>query len=316
MRERIVGRAQTRALTDRFRPAHRIWEYSAHRRCAGHPGVVQWFAGWVYYGNGIVVIVAIGGVVGTLSLARALGSSAAVVAVAAGAYLAYLVERNLFTCVGDHVNHETRVQWSIDRHGVLLWIALVGACVLAAATLKLRALPVAVLLTCGVFVCGYLLLRKSGANGVVAGLLKPVLIAGAWACTTAVLPLVDAGSSSAEVVAFAGYRFLYFLPAVLLPDLADVDGDKLDGRATPVTVFGSKSVRSFVVLLICFSPLLLLFTAGSPRLTILLGVDLLGLWLVGVYIWVGAAESSDFVRRTVDVLAAWPIMTFLAGNAI
>jgi len=233
-----------------------------------------------------------------------------------GTALAYAVDRMWADAPEDRANRPARVAWVNAHRG---WLALETSLFVAAAGATLPYLRWPTLL--GTALLGGLAVlhvgpRDQDALLVQGGLRKPITIAGAWAIGGTVLPILEAGQAvDLGVLLFAGYRFFFILPNVLLADWADRGGDAHAGLAPWATAWSIRQVRQAATggLLVALGGAALWGLLGDSPL--LVALDAVGLLLMLGMVW-----RSDPARPRdaflADLVVAWPLVPALWAGMI
>lgn len=265
------------------------------------------------YGSLAIPVVAAGLLMGTYALLGVSPSTPLLVVACCSAFLVYQLERVLLGGPEDTYNHPERTAW-LHRHAHFVaattGLAVVG--VLAALPL-LR--PATVLTGLLLAVPGVLYALPVGAERKrlkAVWRLKPVLIASVWAVGAALLPAVEAGVPiGGSVAALAVYRTGYILPNAVLADWPDRRGDARAGLRTPATEWSAERLVRRTALA---ASLLLALGAVSAALPLsLLAVDVLGPVLLLLVAVRRMPASRWFYGVTMDLLVAWPWVTYLVA---
>ena len=140
-------------------------------------------------------------------------------------------------------------------------------------------------------------------------LLKNIIVAGAWACTLALLPALMYGISSAPVMFVAGlFFFTYVVMASVLPDIRDIEGDARVGVHTIPVLLGERRTR-VVLVGITLAAVCLVFIPGIR----LLSLPVLALLLAGfVYVLLCIGSMDTFLDKNFvcDILADGGFIVF------
>ncbi len=235
---------------------------------------------------------------------------ALVVALACGAWAAYLAER-LAMPPEDALNFERRSEWFQSNRGVsmALMVALSVAMV-GAATL----LPVGVLLG-GVAIGAIGLAYAAPGRWRIKrfGRAKPFLIGTVWSVAVVGLPLVGCGSVSEGALALLLARSLFYAANAMALDWPDRTGDAESGLSTWAVRLGPVAFRRFVLVLACGASAASVgagFAVDQP----MLGLVDAGGALVLVVLIARRLPARRYDGIVLDLLAAWPVVTWIAPH--
>lgn len=251
---------------------------------------------------------------GTGALVKVPMSGSLLVASFCGTALVYLLDRTLERSPEDRINQPDRLDWVRD-HQTWIWVEgllLTVGVVLSVPLLQEKTVGVAALLggIGGLHVWSGL----SGPGGsIVAGLVKPVVVAGVWAVGAVVLPVVEAGGTlSGSVLGLVLYRLLFILPNVLLADWGDRAGDVAAGLQPWTAGATAPGVRWTASGLLGLAVVGALGASAVHPQHHLLWVD-----AVGPLLMIGAVWTADPTRPAhrlgLDLLVGWPAVTALVA---
>ncbi len=258
-----------------------------------------------------VPLVALGGLLGTSAMLGGRVGGALMVALAAGAWAAYLCER-LASPPEDAVNCRSRSTWLV-RHRT--------SCTGLVAALSVCAVGAAFHLSADVLMGGFAV----GAVGLAYALpgrwrikrlsrVKPFLIGAAWSAAVVALPLVGGEVLPAGAAFLLAGRALFYAANAMALDWPDRSGDAQMGLYTWAARMDRLGFRVFVTS-VSFGAATCCLRAGVEAGLPLLGaVDALGPLLLSV----GLCFRLPYGARgalALDLLAAWPIMTWWAQAA-
>lgn len=272
-----------------------------------------WVEG-VYHDPAPIGGIAGGLLLGTAALTGTSVSGPLLVAAVCGTALVYALDRAVAPSPEDDWNHPRRRAW-VQRHWA--WLIVEGGLLLAGGAGALLYLSGRTLLVAAVLAgaAGAHLLPGLRSNRLrtVQGVVKPFLVAAAWAAGSTLLPLVETGTSlSAVGGGVFVYRFLLVLPNVLLSDWGDRAGDRAAGLR-PWPAWGSVRVLRRTA-----TALLLVAAVGAVGLGwatgrwLLFGVDAVGPLLMTAAVWRLDPTRPDH-RFWLDAVVAWPAVTALVG---
>lgn len=279
---------------------------------ADHNGV----AGFVYYSNVAVGLIAVAFVWGNYALLGQAPGLPLLVLAGCGTFLIYQFERGSGFAPEDRYNHPRRQAW-LRRHAPLQRRLAAAALVIALLMLPfLRPVTLvggSVLAMLGVLYA--LPLLPGGRRLKALWFVKPLAIAGGWAAGGVLLPALEAGLAFSPVVAgLVAYRLLFILPNALLVDWLDREGDARAGLRTVATVWPAEGVR-FAAALLALLAAACAVAAAVAGAGPLWSVDALGpLLMAGVAFRLPALPRPQAVLL-LDGLAAWPLVTALAAGA-
>lgn len=222
--------------------------------------------------------------------------------------LVYLVDRLIGAKREDVRHHPERVLW-IQKHCTLLTFVLLplGATVVATLVmLQPETQIIAALLAFATVVHLFPLLPGHRRLRAFTAL-KPVVIAGAWAAGSVLLPVVEAGRSiDVAVVCLSFYRLGFILPNTLLSDV-------LEPQTTPGRTPESGSGKTRDMTRAAVAVAVLAMTWGGLMLanglaTKWLQADLIGPGLYLVIVARKEWQQSPAARHLVDLVTAWPLV--------
>ncbi len=229
-----------------------------------------------------------------------------------GVTLIYAADRVWGPAPEDRVNRPDRVAWVRAHRG---WLAVETAVLLAAGGALLPYLAWPTLLGTAALGSVAALHVRSGAGGrpVLVGLAKPGAIATTWAAGGALLPFVEAGSPvGIGALLFFGYRTLHILPNLLLADWGDRRGDREAGLAPWAPRWTLRRVRWAATGGLAIAALGALGWAVVAATPVLVGIDAVGLLLMGGVVWKGG-PSRPRDAFLADLVVAWPVIPALAA---
>lgn len=225
------------------------------------------------YSNVLIAMTAGGFAAAALVLCGAPLSLLAVGLPTAAMYVVYTFDKVVRFDPQDEVNDPARSRfirrWRTPLLG-LTALSMLGGAALAAREGAWAALLFALPLLAGVLYASPLLPAGARFRRIkdVTGL-KSVYVAGTWAATAGLLPLVVSGvpiaGSWAALLACLWVLARFFINTVFF-DIGDVDGDRESGTMTLPVVFGVERTRRALIIL-----------NGATALWIVVGVELLGL---------------------------------------
>ncbi|WP_103029018.1 hypothetical protein [Salinibacter altiplanensis] len=229
-----------------------------------------------------------------------------------GASLVYAADRGWGTAPEDRINRPERVAWS-QSHRDWLTIETGGLLALGGALLPYLEWET-LLCTAGLgSVAALHVWPWDGSRPVLIGLAKPGAIAATWAAGGALLPFVEAGAPiGAETLLFVGYRTLFILPNLLLADWEDRGGDSEAGLAPWATRWTLPGVRWGATGGLVVAALGAMGWAAVAATPVLVGIDALGLLLMGAMVW-GWNLSRPRNAFLADLIVAWPLIPALAA---
>jgi 4-hydroxybenzoate polyprenyltransferase len=229
-----------------------------------------------------------------------------------GVTLIYAADRVWGASPEDRVNRPERVAWVRTHQG---WLAVETAGLFAVGGALLPYLEGATLLWTAVLgsVAGLHVRSGAGEQPVLAGLAKPGAIATTWAAGGALLPFVEAGVPvGIGALLFFGSRTLFILPNLLLADWGDRRGDIKAGLAPWAPRWTLRRVRWTATGGLMIAALGALGWAAVARAPVLVGIDAVGLLLMGGTVW-GLDPSRPRDAFLADLVVAWPVVPALAA---
>lgn len=225
------------------------------------------------YSNVLIAMTAGGFAAAALVLCGAPLSPLAVGLPTAAMYVVYTFDKVVRFDPQDDVNDPARSgfirRWRTPLLG-LAALSVLGGAALAAREGAWVALLFALPLLAGVLYASPLLPAGARFRRIkdVTGL-KSIYVAGTWAATAGLLPLVVSGvpiaGSRAALLACLWVLARFFINTVFF-DIGDVDGDRESGTMTLPVVFGVERTRRALIIL-----------NGATALLVVVGVELLGL---------------------------------------
>ena len=270
-------------------------------------------ADWWWHGGVLEGSVASAMVAGTATLAGLPLDGPLLLLAFCGTLLVYHLDRTPALSPEDRRNHPARWRWRRRHRKESLLLAagaFLGGC-WALPHLHARTLWIGAAFA--VPATAYALpVARGGRRLKEIGPGKPFAVAGAWAVGSVLLPALEAPVAVTEgapmLMLWAGYRFLYLLPNLLLADAADHDGDATAGlRAT-------RAPARLRLLAVGTLGVVLAGGGGgviAGKVPLLLTVDLVApAVLVGV-VWTG--RSPRRLVRVADCAMLWPVVTAGAG---
>ncbi len=229
-----------------------------------------------------------------------------------GVTLIYAADRVWGSAPEDRVNRPDRVAW-VRAHQGWLAVETMGLFAVGGALLPYLAWPT--LLWTAVLGSVAVLHVRWGAGGrpVLVGLAKPGAIATTWAAGGALLPLVEAGAPvGIGALPFFGARTLFILPNLLLADWGDRRGDIKAGLAPWAPRWTLRRVRWAATGGLAAAALGALGWAVVARAPVLVGIDAVGLLLMGGTVW-GMDPTRPRDAFLADLVVAWPMVPGLAA---
>ena len=229
-----------------------------------------------------------------------------------GTFLVYQADRALHLPPEDALNQPQRWAW-VEQHRSLTWgltVVALGGAVVVLPMVRTEVLVLgSVLAGVGALYVAPLLPGRRRLKGI--WYLKPVAIAGAWAVGGVVLPVVEAGQAvTVGVGALLGARVLFVLPNALLADWPDRAGDRRAGLGTPALRLSEHALRRLALALLLGSGGLLAAAGVLLERPALGLVDAVGLLLMLGAVVRPRRPSRWFYGFVIDVIIAWPIVTF------
>ncbi|AEN73438.1 hypothetical protein Rhom172_1518 [Rhodothermus marinus SG0.5JP17-172] len=253
-----------------------------------------------------IPLLAVALLAGNAALLQLSLSKPLVVLEAFGAWIVYLLDRSLAVGPEDYLNRPGRVSWWREHRTLQRGGLAFGALLAGWATLHLR--PATLVAGAGLGLVGMLYVLP-GVRLKQWGLLKPLLIAGAWSLGTTLLPVLEAGRTpGADLWLLTAYRLLWLLPNPLLADWPDRVGDLASGVRTPAVRWSYGTLRRVALglLLGALSLGLVLVVRLNRPVAV---VDLLGVLLAGMVIGAARRAVTDEHLVLLDLLVAWPAVT-------
>ncbi len=260
----------------------------------------------------------VGGIAGALML----GTSALldvpvslplIVAGFCGTALVYGLDRGVASSPEDAINRPDRRRW-VESHrgwlrvemGILLGALCVSVPLLQKDTL-LATIPL------GSAVVLHLLPGEQWGRPLQRmAMVKPAVVAGAWAVGGTLLPILEQEASiGLGTFALLGYRFLFILPNILLADWGDREGDAAAGLAiwTPGGSLYSLRITSTILLGLGMAGAgAAIVRFGAPDLLL---VDALGLVAMLGAVWTLRPGSSPGQVFLLDLIVGWPLVPWL-----
>ncbi|MCS3822190.1 hypothetical protein [Salinibacter ruber] len=229
-----------------------------------------------------------------------------------GVTLIYAADRVWGSAPEDRVNRPDRVAW-VRAHQGWLAVETMGLFAVGGALLPYLAWPT--LLWTAVLGSVAVLHIRWGAGGrpVLVGLAKPGAIATTWAAGGALLPFVEAGAPvGIGALLFFGARTLFILPNLLLADWGDRRGDIKAGLAPWAPRWTLRRVRWAATGGLAAAALGALGWAVVARAPVLVGIDAVGLLLMGGTVW-GMDPTRPRDAFLADLVVAWPVVPGLAA---
>ncbi|MCS3657697.1 hypothetical protein [Salinibacter ruber] len=229
-----------------------------------------------------------------------------------GVTLIYAADRVWGSAPEDRVNRPDRVAW-VRAHQGWLAVETMGLFAVGGALLPYLAWPT--LLWTAVLGSVAVLHVRWGAGGrpVLVGLAKPGAIATTWAAGGALLPFVEAGAPvGIGAFLFFGARTLFILPNLLLADWGDRRGDIKAGLAPWAPRWTLRRVRWAATGGLAAAALGALGWAVVARAPVLVGIDAVGLLLMGGTVW-GMDPTRPRDAFLADLVVAWPVVPGLAA---
>ncbi|WP_263787182.1 hypothetical protein [Salinibacter grassmerensis] len=227
-----------------------------------------------------------------------------------GVTLIYAADRVWGASPEDRLNRPERVAWIRAHQG---WLATETGGLLAVGGALLPYLEWATLLgTAALGGVAVLHVRSwAGERPVLVGLAKPGAIATTWAAGGALLPFMEAGSTAgSEALLFFGYRTLFILPNLMLADWGDRRGDTEAGLAPWAPQWTLRRVQWTATSGLLVAALGALGWATVATTPVLIGVDAVGLLLMGGTVW-GLDPSRPRDAFLADLVVAWPLIPAL-----
>ncbi len=234
----------------------------------------------------------------------------------AGAVLIYQVDRTAYASPEDSENEPDRGTWLTRHRTIVRGSMIVAALILITLASFVRFSTLAVgggLGLLGLLYAAPILPGRRSLKGI--WYVKPVLIVGAWAVGSAVLPVLETGCNiEFGTWALAVYRALYILPNVLIADWHDRHGDRQSGLRSPATVMSLDRLRTVglgsCLVTLCGSLLFVAF-GDAPALLML---DALGAVLVFFAVFRMADAGVWFYGFWIDAMVAWPFVTWVVSR--
>jgi hypothetical protein len=229
-----------------------------------------------------------------------------------GVTLIYAADRVWGSAPEDRVNRPDRVAW-VRAHQGWLAVETMGLFAVGGALLPYLAWPT-LLWTAVLGSVAVLHVRwGAGEQPVLVGLAKPGAIATTWAAGGALLPFVEAGASvGIGALLFFGARTLFILPNLLLADWGDRRGDIKAGLAPWAPRWTLRRVRWAATGGLAAAALGALGWAVVARAPVLVGIDAVGLLLMGGTVW-GMDPTRPRDAFLADLVVAWPVVPGLAA---
>jgi hypothetical protein len=253
--------------------------------------------------------IAVGLMLGTYWLFQLPVSVPLLVAGGCGAALVYGVDRGLLRSPEDEINHPRRRKWVRTRRGWLMAEGILCLLVGAGALAFLRSATVLAVGGLAVLAALHLLPLERGDEPLpLVGMVKPVIVASAWAIGGTILPMIEARMSiGAGEGLFTGYRLLFILPNVLLADWADRRGDAAVGLQSWTQGVTGRRVRWVAtgLLVLAGAGAILVASHMVPVLPLL--VDSIGLLLMAGAVW-RLSPGHPGHRLLMDAIVAWPFV--------
>jgi 4-hydroxybenzoate polyprenyltransferase len=274
------------------------------------------FLAFFQYGNLPIVFVAAGSLGATPLWFAFPASYPLMIAGSAGAFLLYQIDRAWHVSPEDVYNQPERLAWVRSHRPLTLAFLLIalGAIVFASPYLKPATFRAGVALGFAGFV--YLLPILPGRNRPKGHwLIKPLSICGAWSIGVVVLPALEAGFPlDGHLAVLLLYRFLFFLPNVVLADWPDRDGDRREGLLSVAITLGEHRLRRLAQAASLASLAVggvLAWRLGWPSPAM---IDLAGPALMLIAIARPLPASRWFFAVWLDLLLAWPLIAVLVAS--